>query len=246
MNKLLKNIIMASVAVAITGCSSALEQKIAKNEAHQASQKEIEQAKREIDILPSWVLDVPAPDATGYYAIGYGESKVIFKAIKKSVLQAEFGLAKVIKQEISVSERAYEQDSGVGTEQGNYQVTIDKIVDSVFIVGYSQVEQKAIAIDGKHAVYTLLKMPYEQYNKILIAQRSKALNKDSEKAFDALQERLEKRQKQRVAEDNLKHNREMEKMELEHKLTHPLEPVKVDVPKSASAENSLVTLVKGI
>ncbi|MFT6267056.1 MAG: hypothetical protein ACJAWS_003221 [Oleiphilaceae bacterium] len=37
MNKLLKNIIMASVAVAITGCSSALEQKIAKNEAHQAS-----------------------------------------------------------------------------------------------------------------------------------------------------------------------------------------------------------------
>jgi hypothetical protein len=36
MNKLLKNIIMASVAVAITGCSSALEQKM----------KHIKQAKK--------------------------------------------------------------------------------------------------------------------------------------------------------------------------------------------------------
>jgi hypothetical protein len=221
-----------------------LNKKIAKEDERRVNALELEQEmrKNELESMPDWVLEVPSPDATGYFAVGYGESKVIFKAIKKSILQAEFGLAKAVKQEISGSERAYEQDSGAGTEQENYQLAIDKIVDGAQIVGYSQIEQKAIAVNGKHTVYTLLKMPYEQYNKILLSQRAKALSEDSEKAFDDLQERLAKRQEQRIEQENLKHKREMERLKLEHTLNQPV----IEKTINKTTENKIEATISGV
>lgn len=218
-SKLLLPILIATL---ITACSSTTEDKIAQiNEAEleiQQDRVDLEQEKREkeADDMPDWVLNLPAPDATGYYAIGYGESKSIFKAIKKSTIQAEFGLAKAIKQEISGSERAFEKDSGAGTEQELYTVVIDKIVDSVQVVGFTQVAQELISSQGIHTVYTLLKMPYEQYNKILANQRTVALEQESKDAFSELEDRINKRQQQRVEEGKLKHKQQMDIHKLEN------------------------------
>jgi len=209
-------------SVLFAACSSTTDDKVAEHNQSmleiQQQKTNIEQVKREQESaeLPDWVLNVPAPDSTGYYAIGYGESKTIFKAIKKANLQAEFGLAKTIKQEISGSERSYEKDNGVGTEQEVYNAVIDKIVDSVQVVGFTQVDQKLISIQGKHTVYTLLKMPYEQYNKILVAQRATTLNKESKNAFFELEERIKKRQQQRTEENNIKHQQKLDVLNVEN------------------------------
>jgi len=217
-----KLLLPVAMCVLFTACSSTTEEKIAEQtEASMEIQQlkmELEQANREQEAenLPDWVLKVPAPDSTGYYAIGYGESKTIFKAIKKANLQAEFGLAKTIKQEISGSERSYEKDNGVGSEQEVYSAVIDKIVDSVQVVGFTQVDQKLISIQGKHTVYTLLKMPYEQYNKILASQRTTAFNEESKDAFSNLEKRVKERQQFRAEQKNVEHQQKLDVLKIEN------------------------------
>ncbi len=235
-----KILLLSAVVTLISACSSTTEDKIESiNEAQinvQQARLEVEQEKREKEVkaLPDWVLNVPSPDATGYYAVGYGESRTIFKAIKKSVLQAEFGLAKVIKQEISGSERIFEKDSGAGSEQEFFQTAIDKIIDSVQIVGYSQVDQKLIPTQGIHTVYTLLKMPYEQYNKILANERAKTLSTDANNAFSELESRLDKRRKKRTEESAAKHSQKMQILELEK---HTIEKSEIKTQASLSTNN---------
>ena len=210
------------IATLVSACSTTTDDKIAQINVAELELKQqredFEQEKREkeADAMPDWVLNVPTPDATGYYAIGYGESKSIFKAIKKSTLQAEFGLAKAIKQEISGSEQAFEKDSGAGTEQELYTAVIDKIVDSVQVIGFTQIDQELISTQGIHTVYTLLKMPYEQYNKILANKRTNALVQESKSAFSELEERINKRQQQRVEENKVKHQQKMDVLKLEN------------------------------
>ena len=191
----------------LSGCSSTSTQDT--NKAMMKQQFEIEKLRRdfnqerqdveqqhrekEINSLPPWVLTPLQADNTGFYAVGMAESKSIFFVLKKAKMQAEFELAKQYRQLLSGSERSFEQENSVGELQTQTTLLIDKLIDEVPIIGYDIVKQKIIAVNGKHTAYILLKMPYEQYNKVLQAQKESQLETKVTNAFDKLQTRLASR-----------------------------------------------------
>ena len=218
--RLLMSIIVLSV---LSGCSSTSNQDT--NEAMMKQQFEIEKLRRdfnqerqgveqrqreeEIKTLPSWVLSPLQADITGFYAVGMAESKSIFFVMKKAKMQAEFELAKQYRQLLSGSERSFEQENSAGELQTQTTVLIDKLIDEVPIVGYDIVKQKIIAVNGRHTAYILLKMPYEQYNKVLQAQKESQLDTKIEHAFDALQTRLTSRRAEMQQVKAVEHQQHM-------------------------------------
>ena len=217
---LLTIIIVLSV---LSGCSSTNNQ--APNKALMKQQFEIEKLRRdfnqervdvaqqarekEIEALPSWVLTPLQADITGFYAVGMAQSESIFFVMKKAKMQAEFELAKQYRQLLSGSERSFEQENTNGELQTQTTLLIDKLIDEVPIIGYDIVKQKIIAVNGKHTAYVLLKMPYEQYNKVLQAQKQNQLETKVANAFDELQARLASRRAQMQRVKATEHQQEM-------------------------------------
>lgn len=158
-------------------------------------EKQNEAINDHIDTVPDWVLKPPAPDGVGMYAVGVGESNNLQISIKKAHLEAEFGLAKLYKQELSGSERMYSTDNG-GYANTNYVGLIDKLVQQVPVVGFSVEEQTVTALEGKYMVYVLLKLPYDQFNDVLQEHLAQASREDMKQAFLDLERRLDKRRAQ--------------------------------------------------
>lgn len=156
-----------------------------------------EKAQNTLEQFPSWALQVPAPDATGVYAIGIGESDKVPIAIKKAQLEAEYGLAKLYNQELAGSERSSQQDNGNGSSS-QYTALISKLVDYVPVVGFQIIKQDIKAIDGKFNAFILMKLPYEEFNKVLQQQKQKAQGVQDKAVFDDLEKRLEVRRKART------------------------------------------------
>jgi hypothetical protein len=153
-----------------------------------------EKAQNTLEQFPSWALQVPAPDATGVYAIGIGDSDKVPIAIKKAQLEAEYGLAKLYNQELAGSERSSQQDNGNGSSS-QYTALISKLVDYVPVVGFQIIKQDIKAIDGKFNAFILMKLPYEEFNKVLQQQKQKAQGAQDKAVFDDLEKRLELRRK---------------------------------------------------
>jgi len=153
-----------------------------------------EKAQNTLEQFPSWALQVPAPDATGVYAIGIGDSDKVPIAIKKAQLEAEYGLAKLYNQELAGSERSSQQDNGNGSSS-QYTALISKLVDYVPVVGFQIIKQDIKAIDGKFNAFILMKLPYEEFNKVLQQQKQKSQGAQDKAVFDDLEKRLELRRK---------------------------------------------------
>ncbi len=153
-----------------------------------------EKAQNTLEQFPSWALQVPAPDATGVYAIGIGDSDKVPIAIKKAQLEAEYGLAKLYNQELAGSERSSQQDNGNGSSS-QYTALISKLVDYVPVVGFQIIKQDIKAIDGKFNAFILMKLPYEEFNKVLQQQKQKSQGVQDKAVFDDLEKRLEFRRK---------------------------------------------------
>jgi hypothetical protein len=146
------------------------------------------------------------------FGVGVSESKSLSHGLKAARLQAEFQLAKLYKQELSGSERAFEQGDSDGNVTTQTTFLIDKLVESVPIVGYDVVEQIVKPAQGKHSVYVLLKLPYDQFNKVLQQERAKTLDSKVQASFDDLERRLDKRRAQRLEEENMKFEQKQEAM----------------------------------
>ena len=215
-----KLVLVSVVAGMLSACANSPAEDMAERMADveearmdiEQAREELEQEKREqeIDAAPDWVLTPPQPDATGMYGVGIAQSKRLSHGLKSARLQAEFALAGMYKQELSGSERAYEQGGSDGEVTTQTTFLIDKIVDAVPIVGYQVVEQVVKPIRGLNNIYVLLKLPYEQFNKVLAAEKAKALNKDVQIAFDDLERRLDKRRAQKQSEIDADFSREQE------------------------------------
>lgn len=228
MNNKIKVSLIALACAAVSACtSSPNDELIAKLNQMEKRQMEIkeaqdkkEQAQREAEIeaAPSWVLSPPPSDATGVYGVGIAESKKLSHGLKAAKLQAEFELAKMFKQELSGSERAYEQGDSDGEVTTQTTFLIDKLVDSVLVVGFEVVEQKVVPINGVNNVYVLLKMPYEQFNKVLQAEKAKTLDSKVQVAFDDLERRLEKRRIQKEGEKQAEFERKQEALKSRAKI----------------------------
>lgn len=194
------------VGAVLTGCASAPDAAyIAKQEAEaqqirnnawtQRVQKEQEGAISRIKHTPLWVINPPKSDEEGVFAVGMGESKKLDVALKIASLNAQFGLAKNYKQELSGSEQLYTLDNGNAGVTEQYKQLIDNLVDSVSVVGYRVVEQEIIAIDGKMNAYVLLKLPFDKFNATLGNEIIHSKNTQIKQAVEDLEERLKDRKR---------------------------------------------------
>jgi hypothetical protein len=157
--------------------------------------------KKDLDEVPRWSLQPPKPDATGIYAVGIADSENLQTSMQKAMLQAEFGLAKATRQEISGFERSYTQDQGKAYST-QFTAAIDKLVDRVSVVGYEVVEQEVKPLRGVYTAFVLLKLPYPQFNKVLQEQRSQSQEARIRAEFDDLERRVKERQAERQREAN--------------------------------------------
>lgn len=198
-----------AVLAGLTACGTPSLEQIAKDQANAEARRaearhaqiEKQQAKNE-DILgqiPKWALQAPIPDATGVFAVGVGKSSDLRTAIRKAALDAEFGLAKSYNQEISGSERSFNQESG-SVINAQYTELIDKLVTQVPVVGLETVKQEVKSIEGEFHAFVLMKLPYAEFNKVLAQQRKTAQDATVEAAFVALEKRVKARQQERAQE----------------------------------------------
>jgi hypothetical protein len=214
-----KNTISSVIVLCVltmSGCASTNMEKRADDEVKamkvradaENDRREKEQARLENTIkqVPSWALETPRPDGTGVYAVGMSESDKLRLALRQATLEAEYNLAKTYNQELSGSERSYTQTNGSQTSSEQYTALIDKLVSQVPVSGFEVVRQEIKPIEGKYNAFVLLKLPYEQFNRILQEQRAKQSNNDQsiKAAFDDLTIRLEKRRQQRLDEQQMK------------------------------------------
>lgn len=191
----------------LAACSTPSMEQIAKDQAKaeatragaRDAQTERQQAKNEaiLDQIPKWALQAPVPDATGIFAVGVGKSSDLRTAMRKASLDAEFGLAKNYNQEISGSERSFNQEAGSSTTT-QYTELIDKLVTQVPVVGLETVKQEVKSINGEFHAFVLMKLPYAEFNKVMAQQRSKTQEATVEAAFVALEKRVKARQQERA------------------------------------------------
>jgi hypothetical protein len=207
MNKKVIALCVLGALVALSGCSSSNSMKeTAADEAAAvkihtqaaADQRAAEQKRLETNIskIPEWAIQAPPPDDDGVYAVGIGESDTIRLAIRKAMLDGEYGLAKNYNQLLSGSEQQYSQDKSGNFSQSQYTQMIDSLVSQVPIVGFEVIHQNVRPVDGSYTAYVLLKLPYNQVNRVLQERGSSASSEDIKHAFDELSGRLDKLQKQ--------------------------------------------------
>jgi hypothetical protein len=207
-------------ALAISACSSSPDTEMAKRLLDlEEAQKEIvanqkaeaqELREKEMGAMPDWFLEPPKPDETGFYGVGYMKSKHMGHAVKGARLNAEADLAKQYKQELSGSERSFEQGNNSGDVAIQTTFLIDKIMDSVPVVGYTVVEQVMVPIDGTYETFALLKLPYDEFNRVLQSVKAESFDKKVRGEFDDLERRLKDRRKESSLAEQEKFNREQE------------------------------------
>jgi hypothetical protein len=224
-------LVMSVVGILFTGCTSSpteqvyerIEQRTEERKTvlEQFEEKEQEKREEEKDLLPDWILEPPMPDTTGMFGIGIAQSKKLSHALKAARLQAEFELAKMYRQELSGSERAFEQGDSDGNVTSQTIFLIDKLVDSVPVVGYEIVEQVVEPNRGIHNVYVLLKLPYDEFNKVLKQEKAKIIDKKVQANFDDLERRLDKRREQRLLDEKQTFEQEQQALKARAKLLEP-------------------------
>ncbi|NDU85844.1 MAG: hypothetical protein G3H99_04435 [Ferrovum sp.] len=207
MNKKIIAVCALSALAILPGCSNTSSMKeTAADEAAAvkihtqaaADQRAAEQKRLESNIskIPEWAIQAPPPDDNGVYAVGIGESDKIRLAIRKAMLDGEYGLAKNYNQLLSGSEQQYSQDKSNHASQSQYTQLIDSLVSQVPIVGFEVIHQNVRPVDGAYTAYVLLKLPYNQVNRVLQERGASTSSEDIKHAFDELSGRLDQLQKQ--------------------------------------------------
>ena len=162
---------------------------------HQANEAYMER-------VPEWALTTRAPDQQGVYALGIADGSTVPLALKKARLQAEFGLAKAFAQEISGFERLVQEDNDNQAGLNKYIEVIDKLVSRVPVVGTQIIEQELISspVTGRFTSFMLLRLPYDEINRVLRDQRNQSGDVKVQAYFDDLERRVDKRRAQRREE----------------------------------------------
>lgn len=209
----MKKLSLLFIGLLLAGCATdPVEQYVEHQET--LKEKAVDNANAQLASVPDWYLNPPKNDDLGIMGVGAASSKDMNHALKKARLQAEFELAKNYRQELSGSERVYERENGMGTLVQTSQFLIDKLVDSVPIVGYDMVDQKIQVLpDGRFQAYSLLKLPYDEFNKVLQSIKLDSQDARELEAFNDLERRLEAKRNRKADEAKRDHERKMELMQ---------------------------------
>lgn len=182
---------------ALAGCAgpSASEQALAREaeryERQQTrteaqKQQRQEEARAQIASLPDWVVEKPAPDNTGLFGVGIGESESLMLALRKANLEARFDVAKAIDTELSAEETA------TGSRDEQYRSIVNTFVNSVDLAGVEDIDRRIQASPTGYRVYALVKYPYPEFNKALDAfGTDNASSVAAQRAEEDMQERYD-------------------------------------------------------
>ena len=190
--RLLTGLLATTLLVTLTACSSTpTASDIAEEQAEiaeiraeaQQEQDERNQAmmEKEMESLPSWVIEPPKADSTGFYGVGLASDLDLLNSMRKAKLQASYELAQTMKSELSG------EDTMTGSGEGEYRYVINNFVDKVNLSGAELVKQVVDPVDGKYKAYVLMKYPYSQFNQVLKDQSS---NQAEMKTLDEAYQRL--------------------------------------------------------
>ncbi|MCO4320035.1 hypothetical protein [Aliidiomarina quisquiliarum] len=213
--------------IALTGCSSSppepeteLASKLIELEKAQRELKELREYEQErrLEIenskTPQWAMQPPAPDGSAVYGVGISESKNLNHAMRTARLRAEFDVAGQLKGELSGSNRDMTRGNSSGEVTESQLFLIDRIVDSVPVVGYQVVESETVIMNGKIHAFVLLRLPFDEFNQVLQSQRNSEVNNQMRAEFDDLERRLAVRRQLREQEIEAEHRREQDRYEL--------------------------------
>ena len=200
---------MATVMALGTGCSttrsvSDVAAEVAKadkvreaaDQARLERKQEVLEAK--IKATPKWAVQAMKGDGAGVYAVGFGESDKIQVALKKAMLEAEFGLAKQFRQELSGSERIGVNDKGERAVSESYTQLIDKLVANVPLSGYEVIEQEIKPLQGQFSAWVLMRMTHDQMAKMASKESGAATDARMSAAFGELGRRVRERQEEQL------------------------------------------------
>ncbi|NCN44767.1 MAG: hypothetical protein GW898_10700 [Thiomicrospira sp.] len=189
--------ISVSTIIGVSGCSStgmtrtdiaeqeANAQEVRRDALVEKQNFEQEQMEAQLSELPTWVLDPPKADETGFYGVGMGTDKNMLNAMRKAKLQAKYEVASTMKSEMSGEDTM----NGSGSDQ--YRYIINNFVDSVDLTGTEVVAQELKPINGEFHSYTLVKMPFAKFNKLLDKDTSQQDRQTLEDSYQRLLKRVE-------------------------------------------------------
>ena len=198
------------------------------------------QATAELAEVPAWVLDIPKPDDRGVYAVGTAKSDDISIVVRKAMLDAQFGLAKQIQQEISGTESSVRTEAGGRRATDVYRSTISTLVSRVPVVAVETLRNELKVLpSGQYASYVLLLLPYEEINRVLTQQRIDASDASTQSALNDLDRRIRERQDARIREADASQRSRLAELSQRAALVNAAAPVVVNPPAlPASAPES--------
>lgn len=197
--------------VLMAGCASKPDAAtIAKDEAKLEAARNAAAAKRvearnealeaNLKKVPEWVLVPPRADGEFVYAVGEGKSPSLAVARDMATLLAEFNLAKRYQDALSGQERASRQGYGAKVVEDRYSLLVDRLVDRVPLRGQEVIKSEVVVMDGQYVQWVLMKLSFDQMERILRNQRAGLAKDEMAADFDALEKRLKAyREEQRNA-----------------------------------------------
>ena len=221
-----KMLIAVAVATVLGGCSSSYdpaEQIRAEYEAKlelerlKAKQAAIESEKKDnlMDSLPDWVTNPPKSDGFGVYGIGIGESSKMVVALDKSMLLAKNSAAEQLDSELNSLVRSYVSERGEAINEDSYSATIEQLVSEVKVVGYTIVEKELVNVENKYYSYTLIHLPYAEFNKAMQQQNVIIESEEIRSAFAELERKVDKKKNRDVAVESTEVEQEVTETSIE-------------------------------
>lgn len=168
--------------------------------------------EQRLKATPRWALEPMRIDGDAVYAVGFGESDKANVAMKKAMLEAEFGLAKKYKQELSGQERSGVSDKGERNLAQSYSQLIDSLVASVPMAGAEVIEQEVKAVQGQVSVWVLMRMTHDQMQKMARVESGAAEDARMKAAFADLEKRVRERREEQLRTEERRQDMRIKEM----------------------------------
>jgi hypothetical protein len=160
-------IMAASLATACSGPATMVEEMY---------EEKVEAVEKQISDVPKWMLNLPTSQ-DAFYSAGTAVSASMQIAIDKATINAKRTLADRIGGELSSQMKMFIMESG---EQGSTDVVMlnveqvtKNIIARVNVAGYIPEEVKVTHQGTGYRVYTLLKYPVGEANRLMMMQIKK-------------------------------------------------------------------------
>ena len=164
--------------------------------------------EKQIDETPKWMLNLPTSDDDAFYSAGTAVSSDMQMAIDKSTINAKRTLADRIGGELSSQMKMFVMESGHQGESDVIMLNVEQVTKNIIaevnVAGYIPGEIKIVPHGTGFRVFTLLRYPVGEANRIMMMQikKNNALLAKirSAKSFKELEEEINRKRQEELDE----------------------------------------------